>query len=84
MVVVSAVLYGLLTYGIPESSYVPVSLGRMGQARTVRAQAEGSQVDLDVHVGAIEPAKRSEQESTLNDLLGGRRRLRLQPTVWVV
>ncbi|AXE23179.1 MFS transporter [Streptomyces globosus] len=81
VMVVPAVLYGLLSFVIPESPRFLISVGRTGQARKVLAEVEGSGADLDARVAEIEHAMRSEHKSTFRDLLGGR--FGLLPIVWV-
>ncbi|MFJ2819587.1 sugar porter family MFS transporter [Streptomyces toxytricini] len=81
VMVVPAVLYGLLSFVIPESPRFLISAGRTEQARKVLAEVEGSHADLDARVAEIEHAMRSEHKSTFKDLLGGR--FGLLPIVWV-
>ncbi|KJY38224.1 MULTISPECIES: sugar porter family MFS transporter [Streptomyces] len=81
VMVVPAVLYGLMSFVIPESPRFLVSVGRNAEARKVLAEVEGSHVDLDARVAEIETAMRSEHKSTFKDLLGGR--FGLLPIVWV-
>ncbi|MFE5541694.1 sugar porter family MFS transporter [Streptomyces sp. NPDC056519] len=81
VMVVPAVLYGLLSFVIPESPRFLISAGRTEQARKVLAEVEGSHVDLDGRVTEIEHAMRSERKSTFRDLLGGR--FGFLPIVWV-
>ncbi|MFJ3977024.1 sugar porter family MFS transporter [Streptomyces sp. NPDC090021] len=81
IMVVPAVLYGLLSFVIPESPRFLVSVGRTDEARKVLAEVEGSKVDLDGRLREIEHAMHSETKSTLKDLLGGR--FGFLPIVWV-
>ncbi|MFE2323996.1 sugar porter family MFS transporter [Streptomyces sp. NPDC059385] len=81
VMVVPAVVYGLLSFVIPESPRYLVSVGRNAEARKVLAEVEGKRVDLDGRVAEIEHAMRSEQKSTFKDLLGGR--FGFLPIVWV-
>ncbi|MEU7567285.1 sugar porter family MFS transporter [Streptomyces fradiae] len=79
--VLPAVLYGLLSFAIPESPRFLISVGRKDRAREVLAEVEGRGVDLDARVAEIETAMRREHKSTFKDLLGGR--FALLPIVWV-
>ncbi|MFD0374131.1 sugar porter family MFS transporter [Streptomyces sp. NPDC127112] len=81
VMVVPAVLYGLMSFVIPESPRFLVSVGRKAEARKVLAEVEGSHVDLDARVAEIETAMHSEHKSTFKDLLGGR--FGLLPIVWI-
>ncbi|MFG2894066.1 sugar porter family MFS transporter [Streptomyces sp. NPDC048248] len=81
VMVLPAVLYGLLSYRIPESPRFLISVGRLDAAKQVLAEVEGGQVDLDVRVTEIETALRSERKSTFKDLTGGR--AGLLPVVWI-
>ena len=80
VMVLPAVLYGLLSYRIPESPRFLISVGRLDAAKQVLAEVEGGQVDLDVRVTEIETALRSERKSTFKDLMGGRA---CSPVVWI-
>ncbi|MFE0580627.1 MULTISPECIES: sugar porter family MFS transporter [unclassified Streptomyces] len=81
VMVVPAVLYGLLSFVIPESPRFLVSVGRTADARKVLAEVEGSGADLDGRVREIEHAMHSEHKSTFKDLLGGR--FGFLPIVWI-
>ncbi|MGW0365434.1 sugar porter family MFS transporter [Streptomyces sp. NPDC002990] len=81
VMVVPAVLYGLMSFVIPESPRFLISVGRTEQAKRVLREVEGSKVDLDARVGEIELAMLSEHKSTFKDLLGGR--FGLLPIVWI-
>lgn len=81
VMVVPAVLYGLLSFAIPESPRFLISVGRTEKAKQVLAEVEGSSVDLNARVIEIEHAMRREHKSTFKDLLGGR--FAFLPIVWV-
>lgn len=81
VMVVPAVLYGLLSFVIPESPRFLVSVGRTDDAKKVLAEVEGSKVDLDGRVREIQHAMHSETKSTFKDLLGGR--FGFLPIVWI-
>ncbi|WP_149178908.1 sugar porter family MFS transporter [Streptomyces sp. TRM49041] len=79
--VLPAVLYGLLSFAIPESPRFLISVGRRDRAREVLTEVEGHGVDLDARVAEIENAMHREHKSTFKDLLGSR--FGLLPIVWV-
>lgn len=81
VMVVPAVLYGLLTFAIPESPRFLISVGRHQRAREVLAEVEGKDADLDARVAEIESAMNSEHRSTFKDLLGGS--FLFKPIVWI-
>lgn len=81
VMVVPAVLYGLLSFAIPESPRFLISVGRERAARKVLAAVEGAGGDLDARVAEIRHAMHSERKSTFKNLLGGR--FGLLPIVWV-
>lgn len=81
VMVVPAVLYGLLSFAIPESPRFLVSVGRMEKAKTVLREVEGEGIDADARVREIDAAIHSEQKSTFKDLLGGRGGF--LPIVWI-
>ncbi|WP_208034648.1 sugar porter family MFS transporter [Streptomyces cyanogenus] len=80
VMVVPAVLYGLLSFAIPESPRFLISVGKRDRAREILAEVEGD-IDLDARVGEIELAMRSEHKSSFRDLLGGG--FFFKPIVWV-
>ncbi|MFD9564030.1 sugar porter family MFS transporter [Streptomyces sp. NPDC059994] len=81
VMVVPAVLYGLLSFAIPESPRFLISAGRDARAREVLKEVEGEHIDLDARVAEIEHAMKSEHKSAFKDLLGGS--FFFKPIVWV-
>ncbi|WP_405869111.1 MULTISPECIES: sugar porter family MFS transporter [unclassified Streptomyces] len=81
VMVIPAVLYGLLSFAIPESPRFLVSVGKRERAREILAEVEGEHIDLDARVTEIEHAMNSEHKSTFKDLLGGG--FFFKPIVWV-
>ncbi|MBT2384013.1 sugar porter family MFS transporter [Streptomyces sp. ISL-11] len=81
VMVVPAVLYGLLSFAIPESPRFLISVGKIDKAKAVLADVEGKTVDLDKRVAEIELAMHSEEKSTFKDLLGSK--MGFLPIVWV-
>jgi len=81
VMVVPAVLYGMLSFAIPESPRFLISVGKDERAREILAEVEGTDVDLDARVREIEHAMKSEHKSTFKDLLGGG--FFFKPIVWV-
>ncbi|MEU0272152.1 sugar porter family MFS transporter [Streptomyces sp. NPDC006307] len=81
VMVVPAVLYGLLSFAIPESPRFLISVGRHDRAKEVLAEVEGKGVDLDARVAEIETAMHREHKSSFRDLLGSR--FGFLPIVWV-
>ncbi|MCM2578772.1 sugar porter family MFS transporter [Streptomyces meridianus] len=81
VMVVPAILYGLLSFVIPESPRFLISVGRTEKARAVLSEVEGASVDLDTRVAEIEDAMKRDTKSTFRDLLGGRSGF--LPIVWV-
>nr|WP_246041008.1 sugar porter family MFS transporter [Streptomyces cadmiisoli] len=80
VMIVPAVVYGLMSFAIPESPRHLISVGRVDDARKVLAGVEGD-IDLDARVGEIEQAMRSDHRSTFRDLLDSRSGL--LPIVWI-
>ncbi|MFB6953157.1 sugar porter family MFS transporter [Streptomyces niveus] len=80
VMVVPAILYGLLSFAIPESPRFLISVGRKDAARGVLAEVEDSGVDLDARVEEIELNLRKEHKPTFKDLL---RRVGFLPVVWI-
>ncbi|MFI0086228.1 sugar porter family MFS transporter [Streptomyces bobili] len=83
VMVVPAVLYGLLSFAIPESPRFLISVGRHERAREIlrEVEVEGEDVDLDARVAEIEHAMNSEHKSSFKDLLGGS--FFFKPIVWI-
>ncbi|MGW6896207.1 sugar porter family MFS transporter [Streptomyces sp. NPDC054919] len=81
VMVVPALLYGLLSFAIPESPRFLISVGKKDRAREILREVEGRNVDLDVRVLEIETAMHREHKSTFKDLLGSR--FGFLPIVWV-
>ncbi|MFE5810665.1 sugar porter family MFS transporter [Streptomyces sp. NBC_01232] len=81
VMVVPAVIYGLLSFVIPESPRFLVSVGRTEKAKKVLSEVEGSGIDVDARIREIDHSMRSEVKSTFKDLLGGR--FGFLPIVWI-
>lgn len=81
VMVVPAVLYGLLSFAIPESPRFLVSAGRRDRAREVLVEVEGQGVDLDARIAEIERAMKRDDRSSFKDLLGGS--FFFKPIVWI-
>ncbi|MGA5416168.1 sugar porter family MFS transporter [Streptomyces pseudogriseolus] len=81
VMVVPAVLYGLLSFAIPESPRYLISVGKHERARTILEEVEGSGIDLDARVTEIETGMHREEKSSFKDLLGGS--FFFKPIVWI-
>jgi SP family sugar:H+ symporter-like MFS transporter len=81
VMVVPAVIYGLLSFAIPESPRFLVSVGKYDRARAVLREVEGPGADLDGRVAEIETAMKSEHKASFKDLMGGG--FFFKPIVWV-
>ncbi|WP_236711861.1 sugar porter family MFS transporter, partial [Streptomyces azureus] len=81
VMVIPAVLYGLLSFVIPESPRFLISVGKHERAREILTEVEGKDVDLDARVTEIEHAMKSEHKSSFKDLLGGS--FFFKPIVWI-
>ncbi|MCS0604285.1 sugar porter family MFS transporter [Streptomyces sp. LP11] len=81
VMVIPAVLYGLLSFAIPESPRFLIEVGRTARAREVLKEVEGDKIDLDARIDEIERAMKREHKSTFKDLLGGS--FFFKPIVWI-
>jgi sugar porter (SP) family MFS transporter len=83
--VIPAVIYGLLSFAIPESPRFLLSVGRDREARSVLADVEGKDTDLDARVTEIRTAMRREHKASFRDLLNPRsgRMPNFLPIVWI-
>ncbi|MFE9678760.1 sugar porter family MFS transporter [Streptomyces sp. NPDC006259] len=81
VMVVPAVLYGLLSFAIPESPRFLISVGKHQRAREILMEVEGNDVDFDARIAEIEHAMKSEHKSSFTDLLGGS--FFFKPIVWI-
>ncbi|MDQ0790674.1 sugar porter family MFS transporter [Streptomyces sp. B3I8] len=81
VMVVPAVLYGLLSFAIPESPRFLISVGKRERAKRILEEVEGRDVDFDARVTEIEHAMHSEEKSSFKDLLGGS--FFFKPIVWI-
>ncbi|WP_030802407.1 MULTISPECIES: sugar porter family MFS transporter [unclassified Streptomyces] len=80
VMVIPAVLYGLLSFAIPESPRYLISIGKTTRAKEVLAEVEGHTVNLDTRLAEIQEAMRREHKSSFKDLLG---KVGFLPIVWV-
>ncbi|MFE3884435.1 sugar porter family MFS transporter [Streptomyces lydicus] len=81
VMVIPAVLYGLLSFVIPESPRYLISVDKVSKAKEVLAEVEGKTVDLDKRVAEIKDAMRREHKASFKDLLGSK--FGFLPIVWV-
>jgi MFS transporter, SP family, sugar:H+ symporter len=81
VMVVPAMLYGLLSFAIPESPRYLISVGKIDKAKEVLSEVEGKKIDLDARVAEIDLAMRREHKSSFKDLLGSR--FSFLPIVWI-
>jgi SP family sugar:H+ symporter-like MFS transporter len=81
VMVIPAVIYGLLSFVIPESPRYLLTVGREKEARQVLTDVEGHEENLDARVAEIKTAMRREHKASFSDLLGGR--FGFLPIVWI-
>ncbi|MFE6364752.1 sugar porter family MFS transporter [Streptomyces sp. NPDC057806] len=81
VMVVPAVLYGLLSFAIPESPRFLISVGKRERTREILHEVEGKDTDFDARIAEIEHAMKSEERSSFKDLLGGS--FFFKPIVWI-
>ncbi|MFJ3042852.1 sugar porter family MFS transporter [Streptomyces tendae] len=81
VMVIPAILYGLLSFAIPESPRFLISVGKRERAKKILEEVEGRDVDFDARVTEIEHAMHSEEKSSFKDLLGGS--FFFRPIVWI-
>ncbi|WP_329137052.1 sugar porter family MFS transporter [Streptomyces sp. NBC_01476] len=81
VMVIPAVIYGLLSFAIPESPRFLIAVGRKQEARGVLADVEDKSIGLDARLAEIETAMKREHKSSFRDLLGGR--FGFLPIVWI-
>jgi SP family sugar:H+ symporter-like MFS transporter len=71
VMVIPAVIYGLLSFVIPESPRFLISVGRREKAKAVLADVEAPGTDIDARVAEIEHYMHTEEKASFKDLLGG-------------
>ena len=85
VMVIPAVVYGLLSFAIPESPRYLLTVGREKDARAVLAGVEGESADLDGRVAEIRTAMHRDHKAGFRDLLQSRRGSfpNFLPIVWI-
>ncbi|MFE0378965.1 sugar porter family MFS transporter [Streptomyces inhibens] len=81
VMVIPAVLYGLLSFAIPESPRYLISIGKITRAKEVLTEVEGHTVNLDTRITEIQEGMRREHKPRFKDLLGSK--MGFLPIVWV-
>lgn len=71
VMVIPAVIYGLLSFVIPESPRFLISVGRHDKAKAVLTDVEAPGTDIDARVAEIEHYMHTEEKASFKDLLGG-------------
>ncbi|MEU6534093.1 sugar porter family MFS transporter [Streptomyces sp. NPDC046928] len=81
VMVIPAVLYGLLSFAIPESPRFLISVGKRQQAQQILEEVEGEDVDFDARIAEMEHAMHREEKAGFKELLGGS--FFFKPIVWI-
>lgn len=80
VMVIPSVIYGLMSFLIPESPRFLIQAGRVDEAKKILGEIEPNS-DLDARVAEIDADMRSEHKSTFKDLRSGKGGL--LPIVWI-